>query len=85
MAEYNSLARKLKLIPSDAENAKGIDFELRLTFGNQASMSDFMNTIKVTQNHALIFTHIFNSCHTYAVKYVFSFMISLSIIIFKVG
>ncbi|XP_071819304.1 kinetochore protein NDC80 homolog [Apostichopus japonicus] len=46
VAEYNSLARKLKLIPSDAENAKGIDFELRLTFGNQASMSDFMNTIK---------------------------------------
>lgn len=47
VAEYNSLARKLKLIPADAENANGIDFELRLTFGNQASISHFVNTIKV--------------------------------------
>ena len=49
--EYNSLARKLKLIPADAENAHGIDYELRLNFhsvySQHSPMLDFVSTIKV--------------------------------------
>eukprot|EP00057_Strongylocentrotus_purpuratus_P002124 XP_003723890.1 PREDICTED: kinetochore protein NDC80 homolog [Strongylocentrotus purpuratus] len=47
---YNSLARKLKLIPADAENAHGIDYELRLNFHSihtqHSPMLDFVSTIK---------------------------------------
>ncbi|XP_072178438.1 kinetochore protein NDC80 homolog [Diadema setosum] len=48
--EYNSLARRLKLIPADAENAHGIDYELRLNFhsihSQHSPMLDFVSTIK---------------------------------------
>ncbi|XP_071960436.1 kinetochore protein NDC80 homolog [Antedon mediterranea] len=47
---YNNMARKLKLIPSTAENAHGIDYELRLNFVSQHpdhnSMMNFANMIK---------------------------------------
>ncbi|XP_033106578.1 kinetochore protein NDC80 homolog [Anneissia japonica] len=47
---YNNMARKLKLIPTTAENSHGIDYELRLNFVSQhpdhASMMNFANMIK---------------------------------------
>lgn len=45
ITEYNSLARNSKLISADAENAHGIDFEMRHSFGDQ-SMANFIHTIK---------------------------------------
>ncbi|XP_002733464.1 kinetochore protein NDC80 homolog, partial [Saccoglossus kowalevskii] len=48
--EYNNFARQLKLIPPTAENAHGIDYEMRIQFHNQhpdfAGMVDFTGTIK---------------------------------------
>ncbi|XP_077977055.1 kinetochore protein NDC80 homolog [Glandiceps talaboti] len=47
--EYNSLARQLKLIPVTAENAHGIDYEMRSQFHNQHpdfAGIDFNGTIK---------------------------------------
>ncbi|CAH1228869.1 NDC80 [Branchiostoma lanceolatum] len=49
--EYNMLARQLKLIPPTAENAHGMDYEMRLVFNagstaNQVTMVDFVGTIK---------------------------------------
>ncbi|XP_035686274.1 kinetochore protein NDC80 homolog [Branchiostoma floridae] len=49
--EYNMLARQLKLIPPTAENAHGMDYEMRLVFNagstaNQVAMVDFVGTIK---------------------------------------
>ncbi|XP_078698033.1 kinetochore protein NDC80 homolog [Branchiostoma floridae x Branchiostoma belcheri] len=49
--EYNLLARQLKLIPPTAENAHGVDYEMRLVFNagstaNQVAMVDFVGTIK---------------------------------------
>nr|KAG5696781.1 hypothetical protein BaRGS_012804 [Batillaria attramentaria] len=45
ISEYSKLARALKLIPSTAENAQGIDFELRSSFQEMDS-NHFENTIK---------------------------------------
>ncbi|XP_072019595.1 kinetochore protein NDC80 homolog [Amphiura filiformis] len=49
VSQYNSMARTLKLIPPTAENAHGVDYELRLNFhsmSDHAGMMDFNSTIK---------------------------------------
>ena len=49
--EYNKMARKLKLIPSTAEHANGIDFEMHFNphtqRPDQRTHVDFKGTIKV--------------------------------------
>lgn len=45
ISEYSKLARTLKLIPASAENAQGIDFELRSSF-QEMDNSNFENIIK---------------------------------------
>ncbi|XP_067051748.1 kinetochore protein NDC80 homolog isoform X2 [Acropora muricata] len=48
--EYNEMARKLKLIPPTAENAKGFDFEMHFNphslRPDQGALTDFKGTIK---------------------------------------
>ncbi|XP_038077785.1 kinetochore protein NDC80 homolog [Patiria miniata] len=50
VTQFNSQARSLNLIPSTAENAHGIDYEMKINFynahGNKASLMDFTSTIK---------------------------------------
>lgn len=46
--EYNKLAQRLKLIPSNAEYARGKDLEMRALFtGGEASSNNFHTSIKV--------------------------------------
>jgi hypothetical protein len=44
---YNMLAHSLKLIPINAENSSGIDFELKKTAYNEGIVMDFQDRIKV--------------------------------------
>ncbi|XP_055954814.1 kinetochore protein NDC80 homolog isoform X2 [Patella vulgata] len=44
--EYNSLAHTLKLIPSTAENAQGLDYEMKTS--HQSTMKDDMENMKVS-------------------------------------
>ncbi|KAJ7363666.1 kinetochore-associated Ndc80 complex subunit ndc80 [Desmophyllum pertusum] len=50
ICEYNEMARKLKLIPSSAENANGVDFEMHFNphaqRPDQRAHMDFKGTIK---------------------------------------
>lgn len=43
--DYNERARKLKLIPSAAENAAGVDYELKCHLGRMTL--DIKNQLKV--------------------------------------
>ncbi|XP_064595427.1 kinetochore protein NDC80 homolog [Liolophura sinensis] len=44
--EYNKLAQRLKLIPSNAEYARGKDLEMRASFRGESSSSNFDTSIK---------------------------------------
>ncbi|XP_022109018.1 kinetochore protein NDC80 homolog [Acanthaster planci] len=50
VTQFNNQARTLNLIPSTAENAHGIDYEMKISFyntqGNAASLVDFASTVK---------------------------------------
>ena len=51
-ASFNNIAHLLHLIPSTAENAFGLDYELRATT-SQAENHKFVTSIKVT--HCLMY------------------------------